>query len=190
MKSEIKKKILLAGNEMEYFLRKSLRARRMRLAVAVGAIVSVTIPWYFSEHKAEIFLKSKAGWVLKKLEHFKKIGEVVKVGGGRKDYLKNKEQARRLVLQEISEIDKDGRFVFYRISIRNNKSRWGSCSKKGNLNFNYRIIFLPEKLVKYLIVHELCHLKEFNHSRRFWNLVGEYVPDYKILTKELKKNIF
>lgn len=190
MKSLIKKKILLAGNEVEYLLQKSIRAGRMRLSVGFGAVVTVTIPWYFSERKVEMFLRDKAGWILKKMAHFKKIGNVVKIGGGRKEYLKHKEQARQLVLRTIEDINKDGRFVFNRIAIRNNKSRWGSCSKKGNLNFNYRIIFLPEHLVKYLVVHELSHLKEFNHSHRFWNLVGEYVPDYKKVTKELKKNIF
>lgn len=190
MKSKVKKKITLVGREVEYFLVNSVRARRMRLSVSYGAILTVTIPWYFSEHQAEKFLKIKANWILKKLEHFKKIGNIVKVGGSRRDYLKNKEQTRRFVLQKISEINKDGKFVFGRISIRNNKTRWGSCSKKGNLNFNYRIIFLSDQLAKYLIVHELCHLKQFNHSQRFWNLVAEYMPDYKKLTKELKKNIF
>jgi predicted metal-dependent hydrolase len=190
MKRQIKKKTLLLSGEVEYFLQKSIRARRMRLSVGLGSIVTVVIPWYFSERKAEMFLQKKASWVLKKMEHFSKVGEVVKISGSRRDYLKNKELARRFVLQKIKEIDKDGKFVFSRIAIKNNKSRWGSCSKKGNLNFNYRIIFLSEKLVRYLIVHELCHLKEFNHSRQFWSLVGEYVSDYKILTKELKKNIF
>ncbi len=180
----------LLGNDIEYFLEKSLRARRMRLAVAFGAIVTVVVPWYFSEHKVEMFLKSKANWILKKVEHFRKIGNVIKIGGSRRDYLKNKEQARCLVMQIIAEVNKDGRFLFNRVAIKNSKTRWGSCSKKGNLNFNFRIIFLSERLAKYLVVHELCHLKEMNHSRRFWNLVEEYVPNCKKVSKELKKNIF
>lgn len=190
MKDAIKKKISLAESEIEYFLKKSIRSRRVRLSVGIGAIVVLTVPWYFSERKAEIFLLSKVDWVLQKIEYFKKVGKVVKVGGSKKDYLKNKEKARELVFKIISEINKDGKFVFNRVAIKNNKTRWGSCSRKRNLNFNYQIISLPEQSARYLVVHELCHLKEMNHSRRFWNLVEEYVPDYRRLSKELRKNIF
>jgi predicted metal-dependent hydrolase len=77
-------------------------------------------------------------------------------------------------------------FSHRKISVKNQKTRWGSCSKKGNLNFNYKIVHLPENLVNYLVVHELCHLKEFNHSKNFWSLVGQTVPDYKKLRRELR----
>jgi predicted metal-dependent hydrolase len=80
-------------------------------------------------------------------------------------------------------------FVVKRISVRDQRSRWGSCSKKGNLNFNYRIVLLPPKVADYIIVHELCHLGEFNHSKRFWGLVAKAVPDYKQLKKELRGRV-
>lgn len=66
-----------------------------------------------------------------------------------------------------------------RISIKDLRSRWGSCSSQGNLNFHFKIIFLPEELVDYIIVHELSHLVEMNHSHRFWSLVGTVLPDYR-----------
>lgn len=78
-------------------------------------------------------------------------------------------------------------FKYGRVTIRNVKTRWGSCSKKGNLNFNYRIVFLPKELADYLVVHELCHLGEFNHSQKFWDLVAKAQPNYKKLRKELRK---
>ena len=62
--------------------------------------------------------------------------------------------------------------------------------KKGNLNFNYKIALLPPKTADYIIVHELCHLKEFNHSPNFWKLVAETIPDYKIIRLKLKRNPF
>ncbi len=74
-----------------------------------------------------------------------------------------------------------------RVAIRDTKSRWGSCSKQGNLNFNYKIIFLPERIADYIIVHELCHLKEFNHGPEFWRLVAETVPEHKAIRAELKR---
>jgi predicted metal-dependent hydrolase len=107
----------------------------------------------------------------------------------RRDFLKHKEEARRLVKERIAVFRKIYKLPPNRpnrIAIRNTKSRWGSCSKKGNLNFNYRIVFLPPALADYLVVHELCHLGEFNHSPKFWNLVAKAVPDYKKLQKELR----
>ena len=73
-----------------------------------------------------------------------------------------------------------------RIAIREQKSRWGSCSRKGNLNFNWKLIMAPSEALDYVVVHELCHLHEFNHSPRFWSLVAEQLPDYEVWKKWLK----
>ncbi|AJC72050.1 MAG: M48 family metallopeptidase [Thermococcus sp.] len=74
-----------------------------------------------------------------------------------------------------------------KIYIRHQKSKWGSCSARGNLNFNVRLISLPRTLREYVVVHELAHLRHLNHSKAFWKLVGEFYPDYKHARKELKK---
>ena len=79
------------------------------------------------------------------------------------------------------------KFKFNKVNIRNQKTRWGSCSAKGNINFNYKIALLPERLADYIIVHELCHLGEFNHSRKFWDLVVEAIPDHREIRSELKQ---
>ncbi len=103
------------------------------------------------------------------------------------DYKKYKEDARSLVHTKIAELNAHYGYKVGRVSIRNTKSRWGSCSKQGNLNFNYKVLFLPSHIADYIIVHELCHLKEFNHSPNFWNLVAELVPNHKAIRKELKQ---
>ncbi len=103
------------------------------------------------------------------------------------DYKREKENARALVHQKIHELNKYYGFSVGRVSIRDTKSRWGSCSKSGNLNFNYKVLFLPPHIADYIIVHELCHLKEFNHSVNFWNLVARVVPDHKNIRAELRR---
>ena len=75
---------------------------------------------------------------------------------------------------------------YKKISIKRQKTRWGSCSRAGNLSFNYWITFLPSRLLDYVVVHEICHLKEFNHSRKFWTLLAETFPDYAVLKKQLR----
>jgi len=94
-------------------------------------------------------------------------------------YAKYKAAALVLAERKVAHFNVHYGFTFNKISIRNQKSRWGSCSKKGNMNFNYKIALLPESLADYLVVHELCHLGQFNHSQKFWDLVGETIPDYK-----------
>ncbi len=105
----------------------------------------------------------------------------------RREYLKHKESAREIVISKLAQFNMHYGYTYGRITIRNQKSRWGSCSKCGNLNFNFKIALLPERLVDYIVVHELCHLGQFNHSQDFWNLVGEMIPDYKKRVEELKK---
>lgn len=99
----------------------------------------------------------------------------------------NRERARLLVENRLSVLNKVYNFTINRIAIKNTKTRWGSCSSKGNLNFNYKIIYLSPVFADYLIVHELCHLGEMNHSRKFWALVSKIVPNYNIIDKELKR---
>jgi hypothetical protein len=105
----------------------------------------------------------------------------------KKNYLAHKAEALSLVLTRIEHFNKIYNFKFGRVSIRNQKTRWGSCSQKGNLSFNYRIALLPPALSDYVIVHELCHLQEFNHSENFWSLVAVACPNYFEIRKELKQ---
>lgn len=176
-----------SDQQINYTLRKSTRARRLRLVVYCDASVVVTAPVYFDERKIELFLREKTDWILSKISYFKKLGGVRQIGGGRREYKKYREKARAFILEKIEKINLQYDFSFNRVAIKNHRRRWGSCSSKRNLNFNYKIIFLPEKFAEYIVAHELCHLREFNHSRAFWNLVERAAPDYRQIIKELKK---
>lgn len=186
----MKVKTTLRGREVEYTMKKSSRARHMRVAVYCDASVVVTAPFDFGEYKIEKFLKEKAGWVLGKIDYFLRLGKTVtRIGGGRREYKKYRDEARAFVRAKIEKINEIYNFSFNKIFIKNHKTRWGSCSKKRNLNFNYKIIFLPEPLAEYVVAHELCHLGEFNHSRNFWNLLSRAVPDYKEMKAQIRKQI-
>jgi predicted metal-dependent hydrolase len=169
----------------EYQFKISKRARGFRVSVYRDLRVVVAVPLGFPKFKLEKFLQAKANWVQKSLEYFKKHpATIIKTEKG--GYKKHKTEALSLVNKKIAQWNSFYNFKFGRINIRNQKTRWGSCSKKGNLNFNYKIVHLPENLLDYLVVHELCHLKEFNHSKKFWELVSSLIPDYKKCRKNLK----
>lgn len=104
-----------------------------------------------------------------------------------KHYTENKEMARALIHSRLEFFNTHYNLKYKRVSIKNQRRSWGSCSALGNLNFSYRLLFLPPELCDYIIVHELCHLKELNHSQRFWDLVGETIPDYRVRKTAIKK---
>lgn len=104
-----------------------------------------------------------------------------------KHYLAHKEPARAFIQARLQLWNQHYNFSYNRVAVRNQRRCWGSCTSLRNLNFSYRLLFLPEALADYVIVHELCHLEELNHSPRFWSLVAETLPEYKLLRKQLRQ---
>jgi len=175
---------------VNYTLKRSSRARNMRITIYRTGDVRVTSPRLIPEFLIRRFVISKENWINRKVAEFRAKPAVPTKTlwgtGKRSEYLANRKSAHVLAVEKSRYFaDKYG-FKYGKITIRNQKTRWGSCSKKGNLSFNYRIIFLPPELQNYLVVHELCHIKEFNHSNNFWNLVGKEIIDYKKLRNRLK----
>lgn len=114
----------------------------------------------------------------------------------RKDYLLRKESARSLVLERLRYFQERYSLIdpaylhslkYNRIAIKNHRSKWGSCSSKKNLNFNYKILDLTPELRDYVIVHELCHLQELHHRKSFWDMMEKVIPDAKKLHRESRR---
>jgi len=176
----------MSKGSISYSVRKSKRARRLRLAVYCDGTVVVTSPFGIQESIIEKFISDKKRWIFDKIKFFKSVDNQAIRTFSDKDYLDNKDRALALVCERVSVYNKVYGFSFNKIFIKNQKTRWGSCSCKQNLNLNYKIVFLPQKHQDYIIVHELCHLKEFNHSRKFWALVAKTLPHYLDIKKELR----
>lgn len=159
----------------------------MRIAVYCDGSVVVTAPFKLGLTVIEKFIADKKEWVLNKIKFFKNADKKAIRVFSRKDYLENKIKALKIAHERVEYFNKIYKYSFNKICIKNQKTRWGSCSRKGNLNFNYKIAFLSPTQRDYIIVHELCHLQEFNHSINFWALVGKALPDYLEIKKELRK---
>ncbi len=143
-----------------------------------------------SQRDINLFLDKSRDWILK---HRKKAEE----------RLLEQDASARLSMDEIRKLAEEAAKVipervgyfapivgvtYGRITIRNQRSRWGSCSSKGNLNFNCLLMLAPREHLDYVVVHELCHRKEMNHSRRFWEEVGRVLPEYKKSVRWFREN--
>lgn len=103
-----------------------------------------------------------------------------------KHYTTFKEEARVLVHEKLQYWNQFYGFAYNRVAIRNTRRSWGSCTSLRNLNFNYKLLFLPSHLQDYIIVHELCHLKELNHGKNFWDLVEIHIPLHATCREQLR----
>ena len=129
--------------------------------------------------------------VYKKSKTIRRVGRVNKNSSAYKnnilEYQKYKEECRKLARERLEYYNAFYNFKYNKIIIKNQKTKWGSCSSLGNLNFNYKILFLTERQRDYIIVHELCHIRQMNHSKDFWVLVEQTFPDYAMIRGQLKK---
>jgi predicted metal-dependent hydrolase len=171
--------------QIYYQIKSSRRARHVRISIYPDGKVIVTKPERVSLARTEEFVKAKSAWIQKKLE-VQKNRKTIPWGLA----TVSKSDALAFVKSRIQFFNQHYKFAYERVSIKNHKSLWGSCSARKNLNFNHRITQLSSNQADYIIVHELCHLKEMNHSIKFWNLVAETIPDYKSIRQELKSYSF
>ncbi|MDP3402841.1 MAG: M48 family metallopeptidase [bacterium] len=178
----------------EYEIRESTRAKRLTLTVHPDGRVVATKPTRISQKVAEAFVLKHWEWIERAKEVFikraaKKRTNQIVLPRPRKNstaYKEARKEARTLVTERLKHFNELYNFTYGTISIRDQKTRWGSCSAKGNLSFNYRIVYLPKEIQDYIVVHELCHTKEHNHSERFWEQVARAIPDHAWLRKELR----
>lgn len=161
-----------------------IRSSRKSIGLEVGRdeTVRLRIPNRLPDRIVREFMERHSAWVFRKLEEAgcrkqepgeRAPGPVEKPGAA------ELERIRAVILARVSYYGERMGAQWGRVSIRDQKTRWGSCSSKGNLNFNYRIAYLPQELLDYVVVHELAHLRHMNHSEAFWREVEAWYPNYQ-----------
>lgn len=181
------KEIQIGDQLIKYQLYRRKRSKHLKITIRPDASVMVSIPSRVSLKTTERFIRKKANWILKKIKYYRSHPSNILFTHNPLKYQQEKEKARDFVTEKIKFFNQFYKFHYNQVMIRNQRTRWGSCSRKGNLSLNYKIIHLPKHLADYIIVHELCHLKEMNHSPKFWQLVSQMIPDYFQRKKELLK---
>lgn len=168
------------------------RSKRKSAAIKITADMQIVVfvPLYVSDNEIEKMVISKSKWID---EHMLKVQSTIDERSKLEKI--TFEQVKELANQAVEYIPKRVKyyaekenFVYNKITIKNLVSRWGSCSTKGNLNFNCLLMLTPDYVIDYIVVHELCHLREMNHSEKFWAEVEKIMPDYQRAELWLKQN--
>ncbi len=171
-----------------------IRSNRKTVAIQVNSDLSVTVraPRSVSEKDIEEILKKKEAWISKHIEKIKETKERVEAEPTekltREKVIALAEEALKVIPERVEYFAKVIGVTYGKITVRNQKTRWGSCSSKGNLNFNCLLMLAPPEVLDYVVVHELCHRKQMNHSKAFWLEVEKVLPDYKEARKWLKED--
>jgi predicted metal-dependent hydrolase len=157
-------------------VRRSRRARRWTLSVPWGAPPTLSIPSWMGDEDVDRILVAHREWIAAER---RKQRPRLRLDPRTVSEAEARQAVRELVTMLIDEEAPAIGVRPQRVQIRDQRSRWGSCSTRGTLSFNWRLVLAPLEVLDYVVVHELCHLREPNHSRRFWKLVEEHRPDWR-----------
>lgn len=153
------------------------KIKNVYIQIKDGKVI-IKAPKRISEKELEKIIEKKSGWIEKNLEKSSQKQE--------KPPLYTEEQFKKIVEKNASELINTTGLIPRKIRIRDIKYAWGSCSNNKNITINKKLISYSELAIRYVILHELCHLKYMNHSKDFWDLVQKYMPEYKKAKAELK----
>jgi len=167
-------------------LEHSFRARRIIISVRPQKGVRVAIPGRTSIDSALEFVDTKKQWIQKQLA---RIAEFEKQNKALADSFAavDRAEARRILTSRLKQLAEKYGFTYHRVSLRNQHTRWGSCSRKNNISLNLKLAVLPDELIDYVILHELVHTRVYDHSKKFWFELDRYIGSGKALAKKLKK---
>jgi predicted metal-dependent hydrolase len=172
---------IINNKKIFYKLKKNSKQKNIRFIVHQDGSLIVTAPKTCRASFIEKEIIKNSDWIVRQTDYKKQNITVEKCVV---NYMKK--ALKPIIEAKLLQFNSYYNFKYNRISIRYQKTRWGSCSSEGNLSFNCKLMCVSDELRDYVVVHELCHLKEMNHSKQFWQLIEKTIPDYKKNRKELK----
>ena len=164
--------------DLKYELRRSKR-KTVSVEISREARIIVRAPLKMPLRYIDAFLQSKSSWITEHLERVKSTVAQMPPKLSEQELSELRERAKKEIPARVSLYASLMGVEYGKITVRTQKTRFGSCSSKGNLNINLAVMLMPQDIADYVIVHELAHLKEMNHSQRFWKEVERRIPDYK-----------
>lgn len=169
-----------------------IKTRRKTIGLEISPDLQITVraPYHLSDVRIREFVESKQTWILKHLAIMQDRLAHDPIPAGvmsDKELRHMTEEARIIIPERVKYFAKIIGVTYGQITIRHQKTRWGSCSSSGNLNFNCMLMATSPELIDYVVVHELCHRKQMNHSPLFWKEVEEILPDYRNLRSRLRE---
>ena len=183
-------------NNSDKFEYSVVRSRRKSICIEIDRDLNIKVraPLRMTDSQIQSFVDSRQNWIRSHLEIMQK--RISNMSDEKNpstaltdaDIKALSEQARIYIPSRVEHFAQIIGVTYGRITIRHQKTRWGSCSSRGTLSFNYRLIYGPAGPLDYVVVHELCHLTHMNHSKDFWNMVEHIMPDYRIYKQWLREH--
>lgn len=173
---------------MEKITYEWIRSHRKTSAIQIkedGRVI-VRTPYSVPRKQVEQFIEERIDWILKSREKLRAVYEQ-KTSITEEMRMEGVKKALKVVPERVDYYARLMGISYGRITVREQKTRWGSCSGKGNLNFNWKLTLMPPEILDYVVVHELAHRREMNHSREFWRIVEQVLPDYQERRKRLRE---
>lgn len=179
----------IGERSVPYELRRHPRARKISVRVVPGperGRIVLTLPKRGSFRAGERFLREHIAWAVTQADRLQGSDSLFSRSDDR-EYRTRRAEASVFIRERAKYWSGVYGLRYAGITIRNQTTRWGSCSRAGRLSFNWKLLLLPERFADYVVVHEICHLAELNHSARFWALVAKAIPEYRAIVREMRK---
>ncbi len=165
---------------------RSMRAKHINISVKPFRGVRVAVPYGVSFDKAKQFAQSKRNWIKKHLYKMRQVEKEHETFSKHSTEI-NKAKAREKLVNRLNKLSEQHGFSYNKVFMRNQKTRWGSCSSKNNINLNMKLVRLPDEMIDYVLLHELVHTRIKNHTNAFWAELNKFVGDAREMSKKMKE---